>query len=309
MELGRKIPATFGSEPLEVAGVPKILLAEFSQRAAAIEERKEALIPAFVAAHGRQPTTVEIIKLRQRATLETRPAKEHRPLGTMTAGWRQRAENYVGRDPQAWVTGLSGRNDLPLLRAGDLADEILADAAIVTIRTVSERRATFSRANVLAEVHRQFHGVRFASPDDRIAVAERTADMAAEQSLLISAPELHFTPEHLRRADGTSRFRAKGHEIYTAAILIDAETRLLDAGREMDGPAVATGTVAAVTAVPLPGAVIRCRSIRPSPWSRSPPRSAASTCWSDRPAPASRPLWRDSGLPGKPGMGRAQCSA
>ena len=238
----------------EVAGAPETLLAEFSQRAAAIEERKEAMIPAFVAAHGRQPTTVEIIKLRQRATLETRPAKEHRPLGTMTAGWRQRAENYVGRDPQAWVTGLSGRNDLPLLRAGDLADEILADAAIVTIRTVSERRATFSRANVLAEVHRQFHGVRFASPDDRIAVAERTADMAAEQSLLISAPELHFTPEHLRRADGTSRFRAKGHEIYTTAILIDAETRLLDAGREMDGPAVATGTVAAVTAVPLPGA-------------------------------------------------------
>ena len=117
----------------------------------------------------------------------------------------------------------------------------------------SERRATFSRANVLAEVHRQFHGVRFASPDDRIAVAERTADLAAGQSLLVSAPELHFTPERLRRADGTSRFRAKGHEIYTTAILIEAETRLLEAGREMDAPAVAPRTVAAVTSVPLPG--------------------------------------------------------
>ena len=163
----------------EVTGVPETLLAEFSQRAAAIEERKEVLIPAFVAAHGRQPTTTEIIKLRQRATLETRPLKEHRPLGTMTEGWRQRAEHYVGTDPHAWVAGLSERNDLPLLRAGDLADEILADAASVTIRKVSERRATFTRANVLAEVHRQFHGVRFASPNDRIAVAERTADLAA----------------------------------------------------------------------------------------------------------------------------------
>ena len=171
----------------------------------------------------------------------------------MTEGWRQRAEHYVGRDPEAWVAGLSDRNDLPLLRAGDLADEILSDAASVTIRKVSERRATFSRANVLAEVHRQFHGVRFASPDDRIAVAERTADLATGQSLLISAPELHFTPEHLRRADGTSRFRAKGHEIYTTAILIDAEARLLEAGREMDGPSVATGTVAAVTSAALPG--------------------------------------------------------
>jgi conjugative relaxase-like TrwC/TraI family protein len=237
----------------EVSGVPETLLAEFSQRAAAIEERKEVLIPAFVAAHGRQPTTTEIIKLRQRATLETRPLKEHRPVEVMADGWRQRAEHYVGSDPEAWVAALSDRNDLPQLRSGDLADEILADAASVTIRKVSERRATFSRANVLAEVHRQFHGVRFASPEDRIAVAERTADLAAKQSLLISAPELHFTPKYLRRADGTSRFRAKGHEIYTTPILIDAESRLLDAGREINGPAVATGTVAAVTSSTLPG--------------------------------------------------------
>jgi conjugative relaxase-like TrwC/TraI family protein len=139
----------------EVNGVPETLLAEFSQRAAAIEERKELLLPAFVAAHGRQPSAVEIIKLRQRATLETRPAKEHRPLWVMADGWRQRAEHYVGSDPEAWVAGLSDRNDLPQLRSVDVADEILADAASVTIRKVSERRATFSRANVLAEVHRR----------------------------------------------------------------------------------------------------------------------------------------------------------
>jgi hypothetical protein len=80
----------------EVTGVPETLLAEFSQRAAAIEERKEVLIPAFEAAHGRPPTTTEIIKLRQQATLETRPLKEHRPLGAMAEGWCQRAEQYIG---------------------------------------------------------------------------------------------------------------------------------------------------------------------------------------------------------------------
>jgi conjugative relaxase-like TrwC/TraI family protein len=236
----------------EVTGVSEALMAEFSQRAAAIEERKEVLIPEFVDSHGRQPTTVEIIKLRQRATLETRPVKEHRPLAVMASGWRQRAETYVGNDLDSWAAGLSERNDLPLLRAGDLADEILTDAASVTIHKVSERRATFSRANVLAEVHRQFQGVRFASPDDRIAVAERTADLATGQSLLISAPELHFTPERLLRTDGTSRFRAKGHEIYTTAVLLEAEARLIDAGRQLDGPAVAMGTVATITAAMLP---------------------------------------------------------
>ena len=123
----------------------------------------------------------------------------------------------------------------------------------MAVHRVAERRATFSRANVLAEVHRQLHGVRFASPEDRIAVAERTADLALAQSLLISAPELHHTPERLRRADGTTRFRAKGHEVYTTTTLLEAEARLLEAGRQTDGPVVAMGTVAAVTEATLPG--------------------------------------------------------
>ena len=221
----------------EVTGVPEALMAEFSQRSAAIDERKTVLIGEFVAAYGRQPTSVEVLDLRRRATLETRPAKEHHSLAEMTGGWRRRAEGYIGDDQVSWVAGLADRNDLPLLHAGDLADEILADAAGVAVQRVAERRATFSRANVLAEVHRQLHGVRFASPDERIAVAEHTADLALAQSLLISAPELHHTPERLRRADGTSRFRAKGHEIYTTATLLEAEARLLEAGRQVDGPA------------------------------------------------------------------------
>jgi conjugative relaxase-like TrwC/TraI family protein len=237
----------------EVAGVPEALMAEFSQRSVAIEGRKNALVAEFAAARGRQPTSTEVLDLRQRATLETRPAKEHCSLAAMTGQWRRRAEPYVGSDQLSWVAGLADRNDLPLLRVGDLTDEILADAASVAVQKVAERRATFSRANLLAEVHRQLHGIRFASPTDRIAVAEHTTDMAAAQSLLISAPELHHTPVHLRRADGTSRFRAKGHEIYTTATLLQAEARLLGAGRQTDGPAVSIGVVATTSAANLPG--------------------------------------------------------
>src|ERR1019366_2964958 len=112
----------------EVTGVSEALMAEFSQRSVAIEERKTELINQFALAHGRQPTSVEVLELRRRATLETRPAKEHHSLAE--------------------------RNDLPLLHAGDLADGILADAAGVAVHRVAERRATFSRANVLAEVYR-----------------------------------------------------------------------------------------------------------------------------------------------------------
>ncbi len=237
----------------EVTGVPEALMAEFSQRSVAIEERKTDLVSQFALAYGRQPTSVEVLELRRRATLETRQAKEHHSLAEMTESWRRRAESYIGGDQVSWVAGLAERNDLPLLHAGDLADGILEDAAGVAVHRVAERRATFSRANVLAEVHRQLHGVRFASPEDRITVAERTADLALAQSLLISAPELHHTPERLRRADGTSRFRAKGHEVYTTTTLLEAEARLLEAGRQTGGPVVAVGTVAAVTAAALPG--------------------------------------------------------
>jgi conjugative relaxase-like TrwC/TraI family protein len=237
----------------EVTGVPETLMAEFSQRSAAIEERKAVLIGEFVGAYGRQPTSVEVLDLRRRATLETRPAKEHHSLAEMTGGWRRRAEGYIGDDQVSWVAGLADRNDLPLLHGGDLSEGILSDAAAVSVQTVAERRATFSRANVLAEVHRQFHGVRFASPEERIAVAEHTADLALAQSLLISAPELHLTPAPMRRADGSSRFWAKGHEVYTTATLLEAEARLLEAGRQVGGPAASRGTVATVTGANLPG--------------------------------------------------------
>ncbi len=237
----------------EVTGVSEALMAEFSQRSVAIEERKTDLVNQFALAHGRQPRSVEVLELRRRATLETRPAKEHHSLAEMTESWRRQAESYIGVDQVSWVAELAERNDLPLLHAGDLADGILEDAAGVAVQRVAERRATFSRANVLAEVHRQLHGVRFASPEDRIAVAERTADLALAQSLLISAPELHHTPERLRRDDGTTRFRAKGHEVYTTTTLLEAEARLLVAGRQSGGPVVSVGTVATVTSAALPG--------------------------------------------------------
>ena len=237
----------------EVTGVPQVLLAEFSQRSLAIEERKNDLIASFATTRGRQPSTVEILDLRRWATLETRPVKDHHSLATLSEQWRARAQRFVGADATSWVAELADRNDLPALHAADLAEGILADAAQVTLDKVAERRATFSWANVLAEVHRQLQSVRFASPAERIAVAERTVELALSHSLLVSAPELHSTPEQLRRVDGSSRFRPKGYEVYTTTATLEAEGRMLEAGRRLDGPTASRATVAAVTDANLPG--------------------------------------------------------
>jgi len=116
-------------------------MAEFSQRVEQIENSKDELIEAFVADHGRRPTGVEIVRLRQQATIATRPAKTDRSLSEMTDDWRRRAGNLeAGYANEAWVTSLLNRNDLPLLSAGDLAEPILEDAARVVAAAVAEKR-------------------------------------------------------------------------------------------------------------------------------------------------------------------------
>jgi len=237
----------------EIVGVPEALMAEFSQRAAQIAEHNHRLRAQFLAVHGRPATAVEDMRLAQQATLATRPDKTHASLAELTDRWRSRAAGHVGAGQVAWVASLKDRNDLPLLRADDLADAILADAAEAALSGVSERHATYSRQNLLAEAHRILHGVRFASPDDRVTVAERIADLAAGRSLALTPPAVHHTPARYVRADGSSRLHPESRIAYTTQAMIDAEARLLTAARTVQGPTVLVGTVAAVAEVDLPG--------------------------------------------------------
>jgi conjugative relaxase-like TrwC/TraI family protein len=242
-----------GMTKSEMMGVPVDLMAEFSQRVAAVRTRKAELIERFELAHGREPTGVESIRLAQQANLETRQDKVHQSLAEMTDGWRERAARYLDSDPTTFVAGLANRNELPLLGAGDLSEEMLQEVAGVVLEGVSERHATFGRANVLAEVHRQLQGLRFVSPDDRVVVAERTTDTALAMTICVTTPELHHVPERFRRADGTSRMRPKDRNRYTTPTLLEAEARLFGAARSLDAPVVSVGTVKAVAEMNLAG--------------------------------------------------------
>lgn len=244
-------------EKWEITGVGEALRAEFSQRTTEIETAKDVLVAQFVSGHGRQPTAREVIRMRQQATLATRPEKHLRLLADLVEGWRERARPFVGDEPQAWVASLTGRNDLPLLAATDLAEPILADAARAALTAVSSKRATFTRANLLAEALRQIAGVRFAEPGERVAVADRVADLAVMSSVQLTPAEVGIVPDELRRADGTSMFRPRDSELFTTAELMAAEERLLDAGRSVGGPAVEEGVAREVAADELPGSGLR----------------------------------------------------
>ncbi|GAA2161088.1 conjugative relaxase-like TrwC/TraI family protein [Humibacillus xanthopallidus] len=242
-----------GVEKWEVTGVAEALRSEFSQRSTEIEAAKDVLVEQFVASHGRQPTAREVLQLRQQATLATRPDKHQHRLSELVAGWRKRAVPYLGQEPEAWVASLTNRNDLPLLHAADLSEGILADAALAAVTVVSGKRATFTRANVFAEVLRQIAGVRFAAPAERVTVAERVSDLALGMSLQLTPPDAGVVPDALRRPDGSSRFRARDSKLFTTAELLEAEGRLLAAGRTTDGPAVPVGMVVAAVAQDVPG--------------------------------------------------------
>jgi len=236
----------------EVAGVSKRLMDEFSQRTTAIVDAKNRLITQFEDDHGRAPTDVEVLKLRQTATLSTRRAKKGLGLGDLTEEWATRATPYLDDVPMSWVHELGGR-DVPSFISDDFEDEILLDVANAALDIVSTKRPTFSRANVQAEVFRQLQGVCFSEPAERILTAARATDLAVAQALLITTPNLHHTPRFLLRSDGSSKFEGSGHWLYTSMTLLNAEARLLDAAQRLDAAVVSSATVAAITERRLPG--------------------------------------------------------
>ncbi len=229
----------------EVTGVPTDLRDHFSQRTSAIEAAKDDLVEAFTTSHGRPPTAREVIQMRQQATLATREGKHVRPLRDLIDGWRDRARPFVGTNPDAWAAKLTRSSGPRLRNAADLEDGVLRDLAQVVVGKVADKRATFTRSNLLAEALRELHGVRFAAPADRVAVAERTATYAVEKVVMLTPPDLGHVPPELRRADGSSKFVPRNSQVFTTQDLLDAETRLLDAADDMTAQAAITAVAAA----------------------------------------------------------------
>ncbi|WP_424446632.1 MobF family relaxase [Microbacterium sp. CH-015] len=227
-----------------IATVPEHLVAEFSSRSRHIDIEKDRLIDEYVAAHGRAPSKVTIIRLRQQATLATRPEKQLRSLADLTHEWRTRASRLLGRVATAWSRTAVNHQYAPKpLRAEDIERSILNQFADRVVEAASERRSTWTRWNLYAEAARQTMGWRFATTEDREAIVGMITDAAEQRSTRLTPPELAVSPGEFRRADETSVFRPRNSARYSSIALLDAEERLLAATHATDAPVVSAATL------------------------------------------------------------------
>ena len=269
----------------EIVGVPDELIAEFSSRSAAIDAETDRLIDTYLSDHDHRPDTRTILRLRQQATLLTRPDKTHYSLAELTDQWRRRADRVLGQDSAGWAQHVIATGSDPVLRAEDVSRDELVALGQVVVEQVQEKRSTWSRWNLSAEASRQTIGLRFASTADREAVIGLITDAAEAASLRLTPPELTVAPAAFTRPDGSSVFRPRHAILYTSTALLAAEDRLLDLSGATTGPALDPASTTRVAGSRMSKA--GCSRPISGAWSStSLPRAAPSMCWSARPVRA-----------------------
>ncbi|WP_370325932.1 MobF family relaxase [Euzebya sp.] len=226
----------------EIAGVPEELLDAFSTRTTGIETAVVDLIDDYVATHGHQPSPRTVIRLRQQATLATRPDKQFASLADLTERWRATAD-AVGMPATRWLQGVLAGRVQQRLRADDLSAATLSAIAATVVDAIGERRSTWRRWNLHAEATRQLMGVRFHSTADRNTILTQVIDAAEASSVPLTPPDLAPVPAELQRTDGTSVLRPRHTTVFTSAELLAAEDRLIALSRTTHAPQIPADTV------------------------------------------------------------------
>ncbi len=249
----RGTPAKTKNTVWELDGVSDELIAAFSTRATDIEREKERLITDYRRRHGRSPRDEVVLRLRQIATLATRPVKEIRTLREMTNDWREGAGVVLGHNPTGWAQNIiraaSETKRRPvLLRTDDLAAagelEELARAAYTELAT---ERTTWKTWNARAASARATMRHRMVTADEREKLIAAVTARVVEMSVDLAPTPAAFTPAEFTRTDGASMFTRTHAGLFTSAEILAAEERLLTASRTRQAATVASATVQRVT--------------------------------------------------------------
>lgn len=243
-ELARTLPVEFGwrdrgprrTPAFEVDGVDERLIQLFSTRSATISTQLDRLVIEFTAEHGRGPSRVETIRLRQTATLATRPVKTTHAWSELLTSWAQRARELTGREPRDLLSAaLSGQYSRPL-RVRDVGMQSCHELAALAIVGVQERRSTWSGWNLEAEIARVTKQLTMATAKERTNLHAAVLRIATNDCVPLHDP------------DAVADRWAQMNRRWSSTAILDAETRLLQAANHGVGPATAAGLANSVAA-------------------------------------------------------------
>ncbi len=216
----------------EIDGITDELLATFSQRSVQIGTALDDMLADFTSTHGREPSRTDVLRLRQQATLATRPDKHVRPLADMRDSWRSTATAATGKHPEQIVA------DAVQAATAEDPDRVTVELVETVLVGVQTRRATWTRANLMAEAARATRHLRTLDPAARIALLDLVVDAALAQCVALDPPELFRTPAKFRRLDGTSMFDRPSEAAFTTNAVLDAEARLLAGQQDLTAHAI-----------------------------------------------------------------------
>lgn len=257
--LAQQLPVQWGwrnrgerrTPAFELDGIDDRLLSEFSTRSTQVDAAMRERLVDFHLEHGRGPTRVEVLQLRQQATRATRPAKSPHPLTDLLSQWREQAQRLTGHAPQALADGALRAAGRPLTVA-QVPQDLVRLLSEATLEDVMARRSTWTSWNVLTEAARTTRGVRMASTTDRMALVDRVAAAVLAASTTLDPPELVKMPAEFQRPNGTSVFARPGERRFSHPRLFEAERRLLDANQMTGAPEVAEHVAQRIATTPQP---------------------------------------------------------
>ncbi|MGA7205778.1 MAG: MobF family relaxase, partial [Specibacter sp.] len=223
----------------ELAGIDPTLISEFSTRARSIELEKDHLVSKWRQDHGREPSETTVLKLRQQATLATRPPKpsEPIPLNDRLHQWRDRAER-LGKSPEQVVAETVHRSRTTPLERSELTPDWLEAAGQLVQDLVAQKRSTWNRWNLLAEAERVCAEIRMATATDRTLMIDEVATAAEACSVALN--DYRYTaPVEAHPDIASSRhtvFDLPDGLTFSDSTILANEDAIMTAARSTDGP-------------------------------------------------------------------------
>ena len=238
--------------------------------------RSGELAQQFQRDHGRPPTPVEMLRLAQQATLETRSAKHEpavcqssEPVGAM----RRPRFSVALRRWMPWCMPRFTANKIsPIIDA-----DWIAAAADRILTAMEEHRSTWQVWHVQAEAQRQIRAANLTTDRPDQLVDLLVAEVLNNRSMpLTSSDDGTVEPAALRRSDGSSVYTVAGAELFTSARILDAERRLVaTAGRTDGAPSMVAVDLALLESAANGAALDAGRPLLSDPWPPGCPAAAA----------------------------------